>query len=380
MAKKKLLILVDWFVPGYQAGGPIKSCYNLCLALKEDYEISVITSDTDHGEKHPYSNIQSNVWNTTEVPGVRVFYINLKTFSKSSYVNLINEVNADFIYLNHLYSPFFVVYPLYLKWKNKITGEVIVCPRGALHSGALAEKQLKKKIYLKVFKMLKFHQLVKFHATNEIEANEIRHHFPNAEVFIANNLPDLYQSPIDLIEKKRGWLKMIYIARIAKIKNLHVALNALKHANGFIDFYIAGPIEDKVYDKQCKAIIQTLPRNVKVTHILELSPHKVKTEISLNHLYVLPSSGENFGHSIFEALQVGRPVLISDRTPWKHLNHLKAGWDLSLNEPEKFAQAVNEAVDWDQQTFNMYAQNAWNLAHEYIHKPDLKESYLNLFS
>lgn len=380
LPKKKLLILVDWFVPGYKAGGPIKSCYNISLALKNDYEISVITSDTDHGEMEPYKNIQSNKWLNDVLTGVNIFYINRKSFTRKQYIDLINSVQADYIYLNHLYSPFFVVYPIYLKWRQKINGKLIVCPRGALHSGALAEKSLKKKIFLKLFKMLNWPKFIRFHATNEKEAQEILFHFPGSDVHIANNLSDLPKSSSELIPKTSGFLKLIYIARIAKIKNLHLILQALKSVKGNIDFTIAGPMEESTYWNDCNKIISELPENIKVKYLGAIAPSEVNTRLKESHLYVLPSNGENFGHSIFESFQNGRPVLISDRTPWKNLNVVKAGWDLSLDSIGAFRQALQNAVEWDQNTFDEYSIGAKMVADNYVQSPDLKESYIYLFS
>lgn len=380
MNKKRLLIIVDWFIPGYKAGGPIRSCYNLCLALKDDYEISVITSDTDHGESKPYQNIQPNAWLTDIIPGVNVFYINRKTFSRKQYVDLINSVTADFIYLNHLYSPFYVVYPIYLKWRHKIQGQLIVCPRGALHSGALAEKGLKKKVFLSMFKLLNWPKFIKFHATNEKEAQEILNFFPGADVTVANNLPDMSVTTSDLISKQSGLLKLIYIARIAKIKNLHLILQALMEVKGNVEFTIAGPMEEVGYWKECMSIIAGLPNNIKVKYIGAIEQSDVKRKLNEHHLYVLPSNGENFGHSIFESLQSGRPVLISDRTPWRNLSSVNAGWDLAINNSESFSQALQKAVDWDQITFDRYSMGARSVADNYANAPGLKESYLNLFS
>ena len=38
------------------------------------------------------------------------------------------------------------------------------------------------------------------------------------------------------------------------------------------------------------------------------------SEIKEQHLFVLPTFGENYGYAIFESLAIGRPVLISDQT------------------------------------------------------------------
>ena len=98
-----------------------------------------------------------------------------------------------------------------------------------------------------------------------------------------------------------------------------------------------------------------------------------------HHLFVLPTTGENFGHSIFEAFLAGRPVLISDQTPWLDLASKKTGWALSLDDPDAFVKAVGQAADWDQAQFLEWAQSAWHYAHDFIKNPELQRQYLNLF-
>ena len=80
-SKKKLLILIEWFVPGYKAGGPIQSCVNICKALQQEYELFVLTTDTDHGETKAYAGIISNEWVTNRELGIPIFYAAKKTLS-----------------------------------------------------------------------------------------------------------------------------------------------------------------------------------------------------------------------------------------------------------------------------------------------------------
>src|ERR1700712_5692261 len=101
---KKLLILIEWFTPGYRAGGPIQSCVNLCIALKETYDIYVFTTDTDHGETMPYKNVVTEKWITDPHTGVQVYYANKKLLSFSAIGKQISQVDPHFIYLNLLFS------------------------------------------------------------------------------------------------------------------------------------------------------------------------------------------------------------------------------------------------------------------------------------
>ncbi len=56
--KKKILVFIDWYIPGFKAGGPIRSCANIVQHLSSDFEFYFITSDTDYCEDKPYENIK----------------------------------------------------------------------------------------------------------------------------------------------------------------------------------------------------------------------------------------------------------------------------------------------------------------------------------
>ncbi len=61
--KKTILIFIDWFLPGYKAGGPIQSCAHLIEHLSDTFNFLVVTRDIDYSENKPYTTIKSNEWN-----------------------------------------------------------------------------------------------------------------------------------------------------------------------------------------------------------------------------------------------------------------------------------------------------------------------------
>ncbi|MBS1975294.1 MAG: glycosyl transferase, partial [Bacteroidetes bacterium] len=150
--KKKILLLVDWFAPGYKAGGPIQSCVNFAFALRDDFDIYVLTTDTDHGETVPYENIVPNKWIAEN--GFHIFYTRKKTMSLKQLKQTILGADADYVYLNHFYSPYFVIYPLWLKFSGRLKSKVVLCPRGALYDSAIAVKSFKKKPFITLFRWL----------------------------------------------------------------------------------------------------------------------------------------------------------------------------------------------------------------------------------
>lgn len=110
-------------------------------------------------------------------------------------------------------------------------------------------------------------------------------------------------------------------------------------------------------------------------------PHDaVEDIIRANHIFALPTRGENFGHSIFEALAAGRPVLISDQTPWRGLAAEKAGWDLDLSSPDVFVERIEEAAGWDHTTLMEWCTCAWQLATKTVQESPDRKNYITQFS
>lgn len=379
MEKKKILVLVDWFAPGYKAGGPIQSCLNFAFSLKSEFDIYVLTTDTDHGDDTPYAGIPTGKWLNNIHPDFKVKYLAKAGLRYEQIKKEILDLDADYIYLNHLFSPLFVVYPLWLKYRGKYRSQVVLCPRGALYDSALSVKPWKKTPFLKLFRWLSIHHQITFHATNQREEEAIERFFPGSKVLIADNLPNSNQPVLRTVAKQPGSLKCVFIARIVPIKNLLFLLTALETVSRSVELSVLGPVEDREYWQQCQQKIDRLPANIKVNYLGPRRNDELMAILQQHHLFALPTTGENFGHSIFEALLAGRPVLISDQTPWLGLAVKKAGWDLPLADATAFSRTLEVAADWDQETFDEWVQAAWSYAHRFIHNPELQNQYLRLF-
>ena len=60
--RKKILVFIDWFLPGYKAGGPIRSMANMTDHL-QDFDFFVVTRNTDYTDTNPYASVKSDQWN-----------------------------------------------------------------------------------------------------------------------------------------------------------------------------------------------------------------------------------------------------------------------------------------------------------------------------
>ena len=378
--KKKILLLSDWFDPAYKAGGPIRSAVNFVKQMKNDYQIFVLTGDRDLNEIRPLKGISSNQW-IEYVPGVKVFYASLQNLRLNNIKEHISNIAPDFVYLNSMFSKKFTVYPLWLKRSNRITPEIILAPRGMLKNSALDFKRRKKKIFLSFLKWMKIPQLVTFHATDEQEKKDIISQFGNeVKVKMISNFPGAQDDFLPPAKKDKGFLNILFIGRIHPIKGLDFLLQVLKQSNQNISLTIIGSPEDLSYRNLCKKIISALPKNIQVSFSHEVPHHAINGLIKVNHVFCLPTKGENFGHAIFESLAAGRPVIISDQTPWRNLTRYNAGWDLPLTEPGRFTAAIEQCASMNQEEFNEWCKGAWQFCKTYLESSDIKQKYLQLFS
>src|SRR5687768_14370742 len=142
-AKKKILIFIDWYLPGYKAGGPIQSCANLVAHLKDEFDFSIVTRDTDYCETIPYKTVKSDAWNLLP-DGTRVYYFSGKKLNRKNIKKILDTEEYDDVYLNGIFSTYFTLTPLYYLNLRK-SRKVIIAARGMFARGALRVKRIKKK-------------------------------------------------------------------------------------------------------------------------------------------------------------------------------------------------------------------------------------------
>ena len=380
--KKKILVFVDWYLPGYKAGGPIRSVANMCSRLKDDYHFRIVTSNTDLHETKPYQHIISDSW-TTGPDGTEVLYLSSAKQNFSEIKRIITEERADIIYINSVFSKPFAILPLMVRKKFFPTRKVVLAPRGMLGKGALNIKPFKKKLFLLYAKLTGLYKNVRWHASSEEEVNEVKTVFgPSAETAVGLNLSKARTLVTKRRIKKAGILRLVFLSRISYKKNLEGALEILSGipAGNEIHFDIFGPAEEPEYWQRCEQLIATMPSHIRIQYKGALANEKVSETLSAYHLSILLTFNENFGHSIAESLAAGCPVLLSDQTPWKNLSTIKAGWEFPLHEKEKIRNAILEAVNMNQETFDSWSDGALALADQIINNPTSIQQHHQLFS
>ncbi|MEV0155922.1 glycosyltransferase family 4 protein [Micromonospora sp. NPDC050686] len=320
----RVLATCGVFEPGFRGGGPVKSVANVLDTLPGHIELLLITSDRDLGSSDPYPGLTSTCVRRGE--RAAVFYLAAR--SPRSWVRLLRRVRAqriDLLYLNSLWSPYSLVPISALAAGLLSVSAVLIAPRGELSPGALGVKRRKKQIFLRVWSRVLKRLDVRWHASSDLERTHVLETFPWARVLVRGSEGIAPARPVPPVGPRPGPLRLVFIGRLSPMKNLTLALTALRPLRRPVEFDIFGPLEDSRYWADCQRLIAELPSCVRVRYRGELAPELVRPTFNEYDAFLFPTLGENFGHVILESLSASCPVVCSDATPWSALIEAASG-------------------------------------------------------
>lgn len=338
--KTRALVFIRNYLPGFRSGGPVRSVANIVKALSSEYVFYVVCLNRDYGVNETYPNVVQGKW--TVLGKTYVYYADDGELSFSFYRKILHEVAPDFIYLNSLLDRDFSIKPFIVAGRGRGV-PIVLAPRGELSPGALELKAFRKRIFIALVKAVNLYQYVAWHASSLGEQDRILSIFaPNRlQVFLASNLSDVpKQALAQKIIKKPGVLRIVLAARISPMKNTLAAIRMAAQLKGEVELDLWGPLENTEYWSACQQQVQLCPPNIKVHYRGEVEHEKLHALLQGYDLMLLPTLGENFGHSIIEALSAGLPVIISNRTPWKNLIAEGVGADLPLEDELEFVRQL----------------------------------------
>jgi len=379
MAKPRVLVFIDWYKPFFKAGGPVRSLVNLVDHLHEGVDFHIVTGDRDYTATASPLELPMDQW-TTRDRGERVWYASPEGRGMARWKALLAEAPWDVVYINGMWSRWSTLLPLWLLCGSK--QRRIVAVRGMLAPGVMRQKNLLKRFVLLTMRTTGCFRGVEFQATNAEEVEEVKRWIGrDALVHLVPNLGRrMERSSPAPITKRHGELRLVSVGRIAEEKNTLFAIERLKGLKGEVHFDLYGTVYHADCWKRCQTAIATLPPNVVVRWHGEVAPERVPEVLAAAHALFMPSVGENFGHTMLEALTVGRPLLISDRTPWKGLQAKQAGWDLPLDQPERFEEVLRELVGMDDAGFGTLVRGAFGFGQRTLTGTGARDSALMMFT
>jgi glycosyltransferase involved in cell wall biosynthesis len=383
--RPKILILVEWYLPGYKAGGLVTATLNVIESLGETFELFVITRDRDLTDERPYPHTRCDEW--VSVSQAKVLYT--ADFSFRHLRRRILEIAPDMVYLNSFFSVL-TVKTLTLRWLGLLPCcPFVVAVHGEFSPGALKLKRWKKWPYSNLALRGGLYGDVVWHATSELEREHIAAmlraagRLKHSRVLLASNAPNLaLLRQCDRSAKPpkfSGAAKFLFLSRITPKKNLPFALEMLAKLIGRVECDICGPADDQAHWQECQRQIAALPGNVTARYHGAIPPESILQFATGCHFLLLPTLGENFGYVILEALAAGCPVVVSDRTPWNDLQPRSAGWSLPLEDREQWRQILQQCVDMDQETYQTFSSQARQYFERWVSTNGARDEMIELF-
>lgn len=374
----RVLAIVERFLPGYKSGGPIQSVAALIEQLANVVDFAVLTGDRDDGDDSPYAGVPTGRW--TKAYGAEVFYAPPRLRTGLALRGLIRGAAADVAYLNSVFAPMSRS-TLFLRRCGLIPRiPLVIAPRGELSDGALSLKTHKKRAYLALARATGLYDGLRWHASSDIEASEVRRVWPDACVQVAPNLtriPEIRERARK--SKEPGVARLVFLSRISPKKNLLELVRMLRALRGRVTLHVYGSLQDRTYWDRCASEAGVLPPGIVVEYKGAVEHERVGEVLGQYDFFVLPTLGENFGHAIVEALAAGCPAVISDRTPWRELESRGVGFDVPLNDREAWQHVLQRCVDMSVQTHDRMRIAAKSFAAGHLNTREHVEASARVF-
>lgn len=335
----KVAVLAPSFPPAFKAGGPARTLDALTRSTPPSHAAYVFTPDTDL-DPDEHLAVVSNAWSTHG--SVNTFYASVG--SLRHLVTMYREVarlEPQVVYLNSIFNLKLSIIPRLLVavrwWRPQ---DVLIAPRGEFSPGALAIRTTKKKAFLSLYRLLRLHRGVVWHASSPMEEEAIRRMWVGPTEVVTREdetgLPDdpLPPGPSDDV------VRAVFLSRISPMKGLDILLDALRSVSSACRLDVYGPPEDPRYLARCQDLANRVPSHITVRFLGSVQHFETRDIFAHHDLLTLPTRGENFGHVIAEALSASCPVMVPDTTPWTPVVRDGGGYVVDPNSASAWAAAI----------------------------------------
>lgn len=330
-----VLVLLGCFSRGVEATGPNQSLIGMVQALSDRFRFRVVAEAVEGDAPGRW----------TTLSGIEQLPLSLGPAGARGLRRVIRETPHVMLMTNGFFDRNLTI-PMLLMRRLRLVPlrPVLLAPRGEFAPNALRLSATRKAVHIRFAKAAGLLDGVAIQATNAIEAERARTVLgSDVRAFVTPNIRHLPGRPTHVPRAPGEPLRVAFVGRIDRMKNLDFALDRLREADVPVRFNIFGPATDPDYWRECEALIDRLPGAVRATPHGAIPNSAVVPRLGQHDLFLLPTRGENFGHAIVDSLAAGTPAVISTETPWRGLHAAGAGWDLPLSEPERFVEAIRSS-------------------------------------
>jgi glycosyltransferase involved in cell wall biosynthesis len=372
----RILCVCSYYKPAYVYGGPVNSSAALNEGLTQaGAQVTVFTTNANRSAR-----LDVPLQEPVNINGVTVWYFplvlnGLSYFYSPSLAEAISVRVSEFdlVVANTLWGHALI--PTATACAHFLI-PYVVAVHGQLNRWALANKGLKKSIYLNLFGRRYVNHAAALHCTDPIEAEAVERLGFRPPTFVVPFA--VHYSSYDNAQEYGNFRQrfgipdqayvLLFLGRIAQIKRPDIAVDTLGAAqslNREIHLVIVGPDEDRLMH-QLKAQAQNLGCDNKLHFTGLLKKEAVVSALAEANLLLMPSEiQENFGMAALEAMAAGVPILVSEGVPvgrWAQM--ADAGRTVACTK-DAFQQAALELLSRPEQ-LRIMGQRGQGLVREYF--------------
>ena len=259
------------------------------------------------------------------------------------------ELDADVVHIHGMWAPWM---HRAFQWAERRGKPVVFSPHGALSPWAMRHKWWKKCLPWYLCFRRHIAQATAIHVTADLEAGWVRQlGFKSARIV---TLPIGVDVPTETASHAETVKYLLFVGRIYPVKGLELLLRAWAvseaREKGW-HLVCVGP-NQAGHMEALEALAEQLGLTSQRATLAEVDKADViftgalfgseKEQVYLKARgLILPSYTENFGSVVVDALAVGLPVLVSEKTPWQQVAERGCGEMFALTQA-----AEAEALNW----------------------------------
>ena len=201
------------------------------------------------------------------------------------------------------------------------------------------------------------------HATSEQEERWIRECGFNQQVVVVPLGTTV--EPLKPVKDKAS-RTLLFVGRIYPVKALDRLIEAFARVPKTMRqgwrLRLVGP-NQAGHQKTLEALVQSLGLEGCIEFLGPKFGEELDREYNACDCLALVSHTENFGATVVDAMAHGKPVITSDKTPWREVVERKCGWWVS-NEPDNLSVALGEMMSLSDDERRQMGANGRRLVEE----------------
>lgn len=304
-----------------------------------------------------------------EIPGfecnVNLFILN----SPFSFLSFLWILFRKFIFTNisafHCHAPWSALTVFAILASPLFRAKVFITPHGMFDPWGLARKSLKKRVGVALYRTILNRFVSGYVVNSPLEYKSVQAIFPGFKTHvIGHGIAISHSFSESTVRARYGNNNYLFLSRIFPGKGLEELLESWAQCSlNTSTLAIAGSGEES-YLNYFRDFVSSNNLSDSVMFLGFVEGHRKEAAFNHAKYFVLPSHSENFGMVVLEAMSMGVPCIVSDKTPWSNVAVDGLGYLVS-NTAASISIALNDSSVVDYESYLQMSGLAFAYAKNY---------------